>query len=275
MKKLTLLVLSAAIALMAGCAGDNPSDPGTGTLDVVTGFAIDWSASDGVDVVMDWTANSDDVDGYYIYWKSDNTGSWVEVGDVTGTTFTHTATAAGTYTVMAYKGTDTSSGYAAEASSMPIVISTEYEIFDNNAPADYFSGFKFGWTGGETGFAATEPFASEKDIYAYEADPISPTGLALYSGDVSPFGGGNHTEMISAEEAGSVSAAPSSGYWVTGNMFADDVIFCALYDGYFAKIIVTDIWGPVGGSTNGTGISFTYEIQPEGREGIRLFTTNQ
>lgn len=272
MKKLTLLVLSAAIALMAGCAGDNPTTP-DGTLDVVTGFSIDETASSGVDVVMNWTAVAD-VDGYNVFWKANNTGDWVEVGDVTGTTFTHTATAAGTYTVMAYKGSDTSSDYATSDGCMPNIITTEYSIYDNNAPADYHSGFIFGALSGETGLAGSAGFV--QDIYAYDSDPVSPTGIALYSGDYGPFGDGNQTWMIGLGDPGAddAGAAPdnSASWWDNGEIVINDVIFGELFDGYFVKMYINDIYGPVGGSTNGTGVDFTYEFQPI--NGLRLFTTN-
>jgi hypothetical protein len=269
MKRLTLLALAVAVALMAGCEGDNPSGP-DGTLDVVTGLAIG-DASTGVDVVLSWTAVAD-VDGYYVYWKANNSGDWVEVGDVTGTSYTHTATSAGTYSVLAYAGDDTSSDYSASVSTMPNVVSTEYSIYDNYAPADYHSGFIFGATSGETGLASSGAFV--QDIYAYDPD-TSPTVAWFYSGDYGPFGDGNTTWMSALGDGyDNPGAAPdaSANWWDNGYVLTGDVIFGELFDGYFVKMYINDVYGPVGGSTNGTGVDFTYEFQPI--QGLRLFTTN-
>ncbi len=267
MKRLSLLVLAAALTLMVACEGDNPSGSG-GTLDTVTGFAIDWTTTAGVDVVMNWTAVTD-AEGYYVWFKADGAGEWVQVGDVATTTFTHTATSAGTYTVTAYAGEDTSEGYATEQSTMPIVISESYSIYDNYAPAEYPSGFIFGSTGGEAGLASSGGFV--QDIYAYDPQQ-NPTYTELYSGDVEPFGDGLHTEMYALTSGDNPGAPPASGWWTTGYVVTGDVIYGLLADDYFVKMYINDVYGPVGGSANGTGIDFTYEWQDHA--GVRLFTTN-
>ncbi|MDM7993335.1 MAG: hypothetical protein QUS11_08480 [Candidatus Fermentibacter sp.] len=265
MKKFALLFACTAVALMTGCEGDSPS--GTGDMPVVTGVTINWDASDGVDIVIGWSAVTD-AEGYKVWFSETSGGTLEEVGDVAGTTYTHTAESAGYYYVTAYNGDDSSSGYSTAVNTMPTIITTEYAIYDNYAPADWHSGFIFGFDGGTTGLAGSSGFV--QDIYAYDPDPASPSDAWLYSGDTGPFGDGNHTEMV--EAGGSYGAAPSSGYWTSGWVVTSDVIFCELFDGYYAKMIINEVSGPVGGSTNGTGIWFTYEIQEN--EGIRLFTTN-
>jgi len=265
MKKWTLLLACAAMVLMTACEGDDPAGPG-GTMPTVTGLAVDWAASDGVDVVLDWDAVTD-AEGYKVYFRATSSGTWSEVEDVTGTTATHTAPSAGYYVVTAYNGDDTSENYSNEVNTMPTIISAEYTIYDNFAPADWHSGFIFGFDGGQTGLAGSSAFV--QDIYAYDPD-TSPSVAWLYSGDTGTFGDGNHTEM--ADGGSTPGAAPSSGYWTSGWVQSGDVIFCELFDGFYAKMIISDVSGPVGGSTNGTGITFTYEIQEQ--EGIRLFTTN-
>jgi len=269
MKRFSVLFIAAAVALLVACEGDNPSG-GTGTLPVVTGITVNESASQGVDVVIEWDALTEEVDGYYVYFSTSGS-SWTQVGDVTGTTYTHTASSAGYYTVMAYLGDDTSSDYGTSDNDLPNVF-TGYEIYDNYAPADYFSGFYFGLDGGEDGLAGTEPFASQKDVFAYDPNQ-NPLEIWLYSGDVDPWPQGSHTEITYMEAGGNPGAAPSSGYSTTMEILADDVLFLELADGYWVKMIVTDIEGPVGGSANGTGVAFNYEIQPI--NGLRLFTTNQ
>ncbi len=271
MRKFALLLTCTAVALIAGCAGDDPAGPG-GTLPTVTGLTLDESASSGVSVVLAWTAVTD-ADGYKVWFSTTSGGTWTEVGDVTGTTYTHTASSAGYYTVTAYAGEDTSEGYATAVDDMPNVVSTEYSIYDNYAPADWHSGFIFGLNSGETGFASQGSFV--QDIYAY--DPWTDPGrAALYSGDYGPFGNGNETMMFGLGDGGysNPGAAPDAGagWWDNGEVWSGDVIFCELFDGYYAKMYINDVYGPVGGSSNGTGIDFTYEIQPI--EGLRLFTTN-
>lgn len=272
MKRFIVMGLATALVLLTACEGDNPGGEG-GTLPVVTGLTVDWAQSDGVDINLDWDAVSD-VDGYNVYFRATSSGTWTEVGDVTTTTYTHTASSAGYYAVEAYKGSDTSEALSSEVSTMPNIITTEYEIYDNYAPADWHSGFIFGLTAGETGLAGSSAFV--QDIYAY--DPWTDPGrAALYSGDYGPFGDGNETWMIGLGDPGcdNAGAAPdvSAGWWDNGEVWEGDVIFCELYDGYFAKMYINYLEGPVGGSSNGTGIAFTYEIQPQA--GIRLFTTNQ
>ncbi|MBD3277198.1 MAG: hypothetical protein GF388_02775, partial [Candidatus Aegiribacteria sp.] len=101
MKKLGLIVLALGIILMAGCAGDDPAGP-SGSLDPVTGLTIE-ATSAGTSVDLSWNAVSD-VDGYYVYFRTTSTADWTQVADVTGTTYTHDATSAGYYAVMAYEG---------------------------------------------------------------------------------------------------------------------------------------------------------------------------
>ncbi|MCK5115994.1 MAG: hypothetical protein KAR44_05300 [Candidatus Aegiribacteria sp.] len=264
MKKLGLMVLVAGIILMAGCAGDDPAGGGGGTLEVVTGVAIG-SASAGRDVVLTWNAVSD-VDGYYVYFRENTSDEWgTAVGDVTTNAFTHTASSAGYYVVVAYEGTNTSSANSTEVNTMPEQINVTYTIWDNHAPADEHSGFIFGATSGTTGLAASTSFI--QDIYCYDGGwTQSPCGF--YSGNVAPFGTGNPTDMI---EAGSTYGYPSgTQWWVTGWILAGDIVFAELSDGHFVKIYVNSV--PQHSTQPAShGIVFYYDYQPI--EGLYLFTT--
>ncbi|MEN8207704.1 MAG: fibronectin type III domain-containing protein [Candidatus Fermentibacteria bacterium] len=260
MKKLGLIVLVAGIILMAGCAGDDPVGPG-GTLAPVTGVEIG-TASAGQDVVVNWTAVSD-VDGYKVWFKATSTGTWAEVGDVTGVTFTHVAPSAGYYVVTAYKGSDTSSANSNEVNTMPNQINETYTIWDNHAPVDEHSGFAFGESAG-----LTVPVLSSTnfDIYCYDGGwTESPCGF--YSGDVAPFGNGRPTDM---SDAGTGYGYPTGNWWVTGYILAGDVIFCELEDGHFVKVYVQSV--PQHSTQPAAhGIVFYYDYQPI--EGLYLFTT--
>lgn len=204
MKKFALLFACAAVALMTGCEGDSPSGTG-GDMPVVTGVTIDWTASDGNQIVIGWSAVTD-AEGYKVWFSETSGGTLEEVGDVATTTFTHTAECAGYYYVTAYNGDDTSSGNSSAVNTMPYVANGSYTIYDNYAPEDLPSGFYFNIPEG------TELMASGggHDIYAYDPD-ISPNVLWFYSGDMEPFGGGQHTELV-YYDGGNAGLPPTSGY---------------------------------------------------------------
>lgn len=266
MKKFALLFACAAVAMMTGCEGDSPSGTG-GDMPVVTDVTINWEASGGADIVIGWSAVTD-AEGYKVWFSETSGGTLEEVGDVAGTTYTHTAECAGYYYVTAYNGEDSSSGYSTAVNTMPNIINDTYIIFDNYSPADYHSGIYFGENGAVTGLAGSAEF--DQDIYAY--DEISggdPDAAFFYSGDHSPFGDGYHTEM--AEAGSNYGAAPDTGYWVTGYIDPGDVIFALLANGNYIKIYVIDEF-PDGVSEHGTGVELAYEYQPH--EGITLFTSD-
>ncbi len=267
MKKFALLFACTAVALMTGCEGDSPSGTG-GDMPVVTGVTIDWDASGGADIVIGWSAVTD-AEGYKVYFSETSGGTLEEVGDVAGTTYTHTADCAGYYYVTAYNGDDSSSDYSTAVNTMPNIINDTYTIYDNYSPADYHSGIFFGENGAVTGLAGSSEF--DQDIYAY--DEVEPSGdpdaAFFYSGDAGVFGDGYHTEM--AEATGNYGAAPETGYWTTGYIDDGDVIFALLENGNYIKIYVIDEF-PDGVSAHGTGVELAYEYQPH--EGITLFTSD-
>ncbi len=267
MKKWTLLLACTAMALMTACEGDDPAGPG-GTMPTVTGLAVDWTASDGVDIVLDWDAVTD-AEGYKVYFSTTAGGSYTEVDDVTGTTATHTASSAGYYVVTAYEGDDSSENYSNEVNTMPNIINDTYMIYDQYSPAAYHSGIFFDENGATTGLASSGDF--DQDIYAYdEVEPSGdPAAAFFYSGDTGTYGDGYHTEMV--EATGSFGAAPSGGYWLTGYIDDGDVIFAMLENGRYIKIYVIDEF-PDGITEHGTGVELAYEYQPQ--EGIRLFTAD-
>ncbi|MBN1433677.1 hypothetical protein JW921_02885 [Candidatus Fermentibacterales bacterium] len=268
MKRIAVVSLGVlAIALMA-CEGDNPSEPG-GTLPTVTGLTVDWASSEGNSIVLNWTAvTGETIDGYEVYFSATEGGTWSEVGDVTGTTFTHTATSAGYYSVRAYEGDNFSEAYATAVNTMPYV-SASVTIYDNNAPEQYDSGFIFNYSGGETGQASSPSFV--QDMYCYDYSK-GDGDAGFSSGDYGTFGNGNETWFYAA--GGTYGYCPEYGtdWWNHGQLEAsDDVIFAILHDGLYAKIIIEDIF-PEETSANGTGVQFHYELPYE--DGITVFTTD-
>lgn len=164
----------------------------------------------------------------------------------------------------AYKGTSVSADYSNTVNTIPNQIQTTYTIWDNHAPPDEHSGFIFGATSGQTGLAPSIAFI--QDIYCYDGNwSQSPCGFN--SGDIAPFGNGNHTDM---NDAGSTYGYPIGSWWTTGYILPGDVIFCGLSDGHYVKLYVSSVQKhPVQPAAH--GIVFYYDYQPI--EGLYLFTT--
>lgn len=271
MKKLGILFMAVMIAAIAGCAGDDSSGT-TGDLAVVQNLEID-ASSTGRTVVLVWSAVAD-VEGYKVYFKADATGNYVEAGDVTGTTFTHSAVVAGEYSVMAYDGDNTSSGYATAVSTMPSIVNITYKIYDNYAPADYHSGFIFGETSGETGSAASSSF--KQDIYAYDDDKGDDT-VSLYSGNAGTFPEGYDSNFQVPDSVYGNCDPAGFNYGTSIPLIStDDAIFVELvYDNSnnaYAKMYDIQITAEPT-SNNGTEVSFMYEYQ-NNTLGLTLFTSN-
>lgn len=273
MKKLSIIFMAVMIAAIAGCAGDDTTDP-TGDLAVVQQLVLD-GTSTGRTVVLTWSAVTDEIDGYRIYFKTDGAGSWAEAGTSTTTTFTHNAVVAGTYAVMAYNGENTSSDYSNTVSTMPSIVNVTYSIYDNYAPADYHSGFIFGETAGQTGFASQASFV--QDIYAYD-ESKGDDDVWLYSGNFGTYGNGNQSYFQTPASGVYGNCDPSGTWYSTSYQLytSDSVVFVALpYSGgsfAYAKMYGLQISAEPT-SNNGTEVSFMYEYQSNDL-GLTLFTSN-
>lgn len=273
MKKLSILFMAVMIAAIAGCEGDDSSGPG-GTLATVQQLVLD-GTSTGRTVVLTWSAITGDIDGYKIYFKADASGSWVEAGESTTTTFTHNAVVAGTYSVRAYKGENYSENYSSEESTMPTIVSGTYKIYDNFAPAEYHSGFIFGENAGQTGFASEAGFV--QDMYAYD-ESKGDNDVWLYSGNFGTYGNGNQS-YFQTPASGVYGNCDPSGTWysTTYQLYtSDSVVFVALpYSGgsfAYAKMYGIQVSAEPT-SNNGTEVSFKYEYQSNDL-GLTLFTSN-
>ncbi len=251
---------------------DDSPGGGGGELPVVQNLRLYSAACEDRTVVLEWDAvTGEDVDGYEVRFDPSASGTYSSVGQVTGTTYNHTADQAGQYVVLAYRGDDYSSGNSNVVSTMPVIITTTYSIYDNFAPASYHTGFIFGFGGGQTGQASSPGFV--QDIYAY--DPTRGTDgdddVYLYSGDYGAFGNGNATNLTWSE--GTEPAGYPTNPWTTNfRVYSNDVIFCELYDGYYAKMLNMTVQAEPQ-SQNGTEVRFTYEIQ--GIQGLYLFTNDR
>ena len=236
----------------------------------VTGFEID-DASSGTTVILVWnavTSNSPEaIDGYRLYMREFvGSGTWYEIALIpaSATTYTHAATLAGEYGIVAIDGDDVSANVAV-CNDMPNFISSSYTIWNNHAPAPEHNGFIFGATSGQTCIAGL----GGHDVYCFDGGWGSYTWL--YAGDYGPFGGGYDTDFY---EHASGYSMPGAGPWepAAGPMVVGDVIFAELYDGYWVKIYVTALPHYEGGTDNAYGITFYYDWQPI--NGLELFTTD-
>ena len=269
MKKFSILFMAVMVAVLAGCAGDT-TDP-DGDLSIVQNLQLD-ATSAGRTIVLAWDAVSDDIDGYKVYFMADASGSWDNGTEVTGTTYTHTATNAGKYTVVAYKGTNTSSANSNEVSTMPNIVNVTYTIYDNYSAADKPSAFIFGETAGQTGMASQTSFV--QDIYAYD-ESKGDVDVWLYSGKFGTFGNGNQSYF--QEPLGNGYADPA-GSWssTTYPLYtSDSVVFIELpfsSGNAYVKIYALSVTADPD-TNNGTIVSFMYEYQPH-TTGLSVFTSN-
>jgi len=272
MRKLSLIFMAVLVAALAGCAGDTTSPDGD--LAVVQGLELD-ASSTGRTIVLVWTAVADEIDGYRVFFQSDGTGSFEQVGEVTTTTFTHNATVAGKYVVVAYKGENTSSANSNEASTMPSIVNVTYTIYDNYSAADKPSGFIFGETSGQTGMASSAGFV--QDLYAYD-ESKGDNDIWLYSGNFGTFGNGNQS-YFQTPASGAYGNCDPAGSW-NGNAYklltSDSVVFVKLpYNSgtnAYAKMYGLTVT-PDSETNNGTLVSFSYEYQ-NNTLGLTVFTSN-
>ncbi len=271
MKKLGLIIVAVLVAALAGCTGDTTT-PSGGDLSVVQDLQLD-AASTGRTIVLIWTAVSDDIDGYKVFFRADETGSYAEVGESTTTTYTHSATNAGDYVVIAYKGDNTSSANSNAVNTMPNIVSGSYTIYDNFSGASTHSGFIFGATSGQTGSAYSSSFA--QDLYAYD-ESKGDDDVWLYSGNFGEFGNGNECFFQTPASSAYGNCNPDS--W-TPNSYqlytSDSVVFVKLPyasgENAYAKIYNLSVT-PDPATDNGTIVSFSYEYQPK-ELGLTVFTS--
>lgn len=273
MRKLSIVFMAVLIAAIAGCAGDDSSGD-TGTLTTVQDLQLD-DTSTGRTVVLTWSEIADDIDGYKIYFKADGTGTWADAGESNTTSYTHNAVVAGHYAVKAYKGDNYSENFSNEVSTMPMVFSGTYTIYDQFAAADKHSGFIFKTNSGDygvTGLAGQENFS--QDMSAYDDSNKGDFNVSLYSGS-EQYTNGNPSFFQVPASGVYGNCDPSGNWYISKEIYTgDSVLFVKLpYDvgpAAYAKIYNLTIGEEP--TANGTSVSFSFEYQPN-TLGLTLFTS--
>lgn len=263
MKAMLLFPAAALAMLVSGCG--SPSSP-TGTLPVVTGLQVVDSLCAGTQVALSWNPVPD-VDGYRVYW-SETTGYWDEIVDTVDTAYvddvsTRDNAGAGYYTVLAFKGVDTSEDYAEYVNTLPNYCGI-FTIWSNHAPVDSLDAIIFDEAAGLTGRAQDSAFV--QDAYCYDGG-WSQSPVGLYSGDYGPYGDGSHTVMAKGNDP---RIAPDSGYTEQIHLIDGDRLFLQVESGHFVKLFVDEV--PVDTLAADSlvyGLTFHYWYQPI--SGLRIF----
>ncbi len=258
------LFCSVCLAALVSFSCGDPSSP-TGTLPQVTGLAVVDSLCGGTEVFISWNS-VDSVDGYRVYW-SEATGYWDEIVNVVDTFYVDDVEArdggSGYYTVLAFRGVDTSEDYADYANTHPIFCGS-HTIWSNHAPADSLDAIIFGATAGLLGKASDTTFV--QDAYCYDGG-WSQSPVGLYSGDHEPWGSGSHTVMAKGNNP---RIAPETGYAEEIHLIEGDRLFLELAGGCFVKLNVEEIaMDTVSTDSTVYGITLHYWHQPI--EGLRVF----
>ena len=107
-KVMFVLLLITGLIAVTGCA--DSSTEIVGTLPVVENIAVDTLASHGDTIVVTWTAiDTTLVDGYYLWTRQYVEGAWTLAAICEKNAGSHIASNSAFYSVMAFKGTDSSS----------------------------------------------------------------------------------------------------------------------------------------------------------------------
>lgn len=249
---------------------DDTSDYSDGTITIthsplgdVQGIEVVADSCSGNSVYISWEPLVG-ATSYRVYFSADSVASWILEGETEDRHFVHDAPGAGAYGVKGVREGETSPGYGAPASTMPLIFADSlYTIWDQMAPPGSPTAVQFTPCGGILLTYESTLYS----VYCYQAGQPYPP--CLWSGDAPPVGSGFPTGL--AAEGTTPSVAPGSGYADSILVEPGEVLFAHLQDqGYFVKVLVDSV--PVNpDSPDSRGVSFTYEFQ--NINGLRLFTS--
>ena len=235
------------------------------------------TTSTGRTVSLIWDPLLVEIDGYALYFREDESASWVLEEMVTTNSTEITADCAGYYSVKGYLGDVFSDEYSNSVNTMPNIIEVSYTIYDNHSLPENHSGFIFGSEAGTSGLASSTSFLQE--IYLYDEGKgwsRGDTQVLLYSGNFGPYGNGTQTNF-QAPVSGMYGCCDPAGVWHSSSyelFTSDEVVFLQLpYAGgtyAYVKVCSLEV-EPDPETVLGTMVSFTYEYQPNDL-GLTLFT---
>lgn len=222
------LITLVFITLYSSC-GDSATEI-SGTLPVVTGITVDTVASIGDTIVVTWTALTDiQVEGYFLWTRTDFEDPWMLAETVDQNIGTHIADKSAYYTVMAFYGSNTSSDTGlpdntrAELlseirqylSMRPVGFRVDLEgdslIPGNSSSPDFKQQFT----------VAFEPLSGDKYIYPGTANP-----------EIWPGG----AETMVSSSGGFVAPAPNDSTQWQDSIYYGGNFFLALEDGYYCML---------------------------------------
>lgn len=233
MKKIVLLTVALALIMfMIGC-DDTTDTPVSAPQNLsITGnsltVTLNWDASPT-------EAETDGIDGYAIFFDG------IEVGDVASGvySFAHTPSTVGTYSVVAYRGSEESSMSAAQVSTDPVAGTGSFYGF--STPNE--SGF--GWnvtTGAAMMLSATEANADNID-FIFDDNTYFGIGNQLYSVDAFWDAYASNGILISSTVYASLTEAAASGeYYNYEELIDGETYMFKLDEGtntYYGKLRIT------------------------------------
>ncbi|MCD6588499.1 MAG: hypothetical protein J7K88_08105 [Candidatus Fermentibacteraceae bacterium] len=230
MKAIVAVGLLVTVSVFIGC-GDSATEI-NGTLPVVTGITVDTLASHGDTIVVTWTAmDTTLVDGYFLWTRREVEGPWTLAALCKNNAGVHIASRSVFYTVMAFKGDDTSSGVGLSANTKTVQVSEIRELF-NLRPV----GFRVDVTGDSiiAGNPASPEFAQQFVV------AVNVNGVRyIYPGTVNPeqWPGGARTRI--ARGTGFIAPSPDDSIlWKDSVSYGDD-FFLAVGDGHYCLLTGT------------------------------------
>jgi len=227
MKALVAVGLLVAVSVFTGC-GDSATEI-RGTLPVVTGITVDTLASHGDTIVVTWTAmDTTAVDGYFLWKRQGTEGTWSLVATCTNNAGVHVASRSVFYTVMAFKGDNTSSELGLSANTKTVQLAETRELFDLKPV-----GFRVDVAGDSliAGNPALLEF-SQQFVVAVNKNGVR----YIYPGTVNPeqWPGGARTRI--ARGTGFVAPAPDDSVLWKDSVSYDDDFFLAMGDGHYCLL---------------------------------------
>jgi hypothetical protein len=230
MKTIVAVGLLVTVSVFIGC-GDSATEI-KGTLPVVTGITVDTLASHGDTIVVTWTAmDTTMVDGYFLWTRRGVEGPWSLAALCEENAGAHVAKRSAFYTVMAFKGDNTSSGVGLSGDTKTTQISEIRQLFELKP-----IGFRIDVSGDSiiAGDPASPDFAQQFVV------AVNVNGIRyIYPGTVNPeqWPGGARSRI--ARGVGFVAPAPDdSVLWKDSVSYSDD-FFLAMGDGHYCLLTGT------------------------------------